>query len=90
MDSNKEMTIKQELVKTTSTPGWAYLKQLAEKLIKSKEDKALSEEEESKVVGLQRKAQAARKFLNEFLNEIERSKQVEPPVKQLSELIADY
>jgi uncharacterized protein involved in exopolysaccharide biosynthesis len=66
------------------------MKQLADRLVKSKEDKALSEEDESKVVGLQRKAQAAREFLNEFLNEIERSKQVEPPVKQLSELIADY
>jgi hypothetical protein len=88
--SNKEMTIKQELVKTTSTPGWAYMKQLAEKLVKSKEEKALSEEDETRVVSLQRKAQAAREFLNDFLNEIERRKQVEAPVTQLSELIADY
>lgn len=79
MDSQQLMLLKKEVVTTTNTPGWRYVMQIAEQLVKAAETAVIAEQEETKIVGLQRKAQAAREFLNEFRRKIEATRQVETP-----------
>ncbi len=78
MDSN-ELTLKHELVNTTATNGWFHIRSLAEKLLVSKERAALTEENETKIIALQRKAQAAREFWMELVDTITKSKTVGSP-----------
>lgn len=77
MDQQQLMLLKKEVCATTNTVGWRYVMQIAEQLVKAAEAAVIAEAEESKIVGLQRKAQAARDFFNKFRQKIEATKQVE-------------
>lgn len=79
MDNQQLMVLKREVIATTNTVGWGYVMQIAEQLVKAAETAIIAEQEESKIVGLQRKAQAAREFLTEFRRKIEATRQVETP-----------
>lgn len=82
MESNNAnlMLIKKELVVTTNSRGWVYAMKLGEEIVQDAERKALTCEDESKIIGLQRKAQAAREFFTEFRQRVEQTKQVEGEV----------
>lgn len=82
MDRSATMAIKREVVNTTNTLGWNHIIRIAEQLVAAKEKLALSENDETKIVGLQRKAQAAREFLNEFLRKIEVTRQPDSPSEE--------
>lgn len=81
-----ELQVKQAIVATTNSAGWHHIKALAEMAVAAAERKALDCEDDSKIVGLQRKAQAAREFLNTFLALIEQSRMTDEPVEEFIEV----
>lgn len=76
MDSNLLLR-KKELINTTATHGWRFVKELGETVVRAKERKAIDEEDDTKGASLRREAKVARQFLNEFFQLIEQMKQVE-------------
>lgn len=77
MDRTELLLLKREVINTTNSIGWHYVLKIADELVKSAEAAVIQEQNETKIVGLQRKAQAAREFLNQFRQKIEATRQVD-------------
>jgi hypothetical protein len=60
-----------EIINTTNSIGWSYIKDLAEGTVTSLERLAIDEDDDDKGATLRREAKAARKFLNSFLRAVE-------------------
>jgi hypothetical protein len=66
-----DLTRNHEIITTTNTLGWSFLKELAEETVRQLEREAIDEDDDVKGNNLRREAKAARKFLNNFLNTVE-------------------
>lgn len=74
-DVGRLMAVKAALVVTTNTPGWRYVKQIADNVVKAAVEAAISEDDDTKAVPLRRKAKVAREIFNDLFNAIDTSKQ---------------
>jgi len=70
------MVMKKEIVATTNTTGWAYIRKFADRVVTDMERKAIDEEDDVKGNNLRREAKAARIFFNDLMTRIELAKQV--------------
>ncbi len=68
------MAVKSALIATTATPGWAYIKQIADNLVARAIDEALTEEESSKGESKRLKAAALKKGFSDLFTVIETTK----------------
>jgi hypothetical protein len=68
---------KHEIVMTTNTRGWHLIVKMAEGVVRDAENATMAEEDETKIVRLQRKAQSKREFLAELLKRVEEMKQID-------------
>lgn len=87
MNRAAELAIKREVIVTTNTVGWNQVVRIAEQLVVAKEKAALAETDDAKIIGLQRRAQAAREFLTEFLRKIDTTRQPDTPLDESDGLI---
>jgi hypothetical protein len=60
-----------ELQRTTSTAGWAMAMSIADDVAKESQQALMECDDESKIVGLQRKAAASREYLETFRRRIQ-------------------
>lgn len=58
-------------------PGWRVVDEMAEQLVREAESEVIACEDESKVIALQRKAQAARQFWQGLKQRIHNNTQIE-------------
>lgn len=65
---------KAQLVNLCNSQGWALAQQLGNKLLTEMEQKALSNDDESLIVPLTRRARGAREFWDAFLKDLEGAK----------------
>jgi hypothetical protein len=79
MNNAELMRRKHAVVEVTSRPGWHVIRAIAEDALKAMCDEALDEEDDVKGSALRREAKAARKFLNQFLQQVEIQTRVEVP-----------
>lgn len=79
MDIQELMRWKHAVVEVTSRPGWQVIRAIAEDTVKSMERAAIDEEDDTKGASLRREAKAARKFLDQFLQQVEITTRVEVP-----------
>jgi len=79
LDSNELMLMKKEVISTTHSRGWYYIKKMAEDTVARMERTAIDEEDDIKGSALRRQAKAARQFLADFLQQIEITSRVEVP-----------
>lgn len=77
MDQTVIMARKQMLIATTNTPGWQVALQIAEQIAEDAAQKVINCEDETDVIKLQRKAQAAREFVTEFRSRVEEMRRLE-------------
>ena len=68
------MAIKAALTITTTTQGWAHVKQMADNIVKKTTDEALDEEDREKGETKRLKASALKKGFAELFNAIETTK----------------
>jgi len=68
------MAVKNAMVQTTNTPGWNYIKQLADNIVKKTVDEALDEEDSNKGESKRLKASALKKGFAELFAAIEATK----------------
>jgi hypothetical protein len=87
--SNDTLIRKREVVTTTNSAGWRYIKALAEDTVRDLERKAIDEDDDEKGNSLRREAKAARKFLNSFLLAVESQREADAP-EQTAETTGDY
>lgn len=73
------LTRKREIITTTNSVGWRYIKDLGEEAVRAAERRAIDEEDDVKGSALRREAKAARKFFDDFLTAIEVMRGVEAP-----------
>jgi hypothetical protein len=73
------MLRKREIVSTTNSRGWYFVKELAEKTIAKMERDAIDEDDETKGALLRRHAKAAREFYNKFSQQVESMRHVDAP-----------
>ena len=79
MDEIARMTaLKAALVQTTTTPGFDYIRQLAEKIVFKATNAALDEEDAAKRNDKVLKASALRRGFAELFNTIDQMKQFNP------------
>jgi hypothetical protein len=79
MNDSELMMKKREIVSTTNSRGWYYVKEVAEKTIQKMERDAIDEEDDAKGSLLRRQAKAARQFLTTFLDHIESMRRIDAP-----------
>lgn len=71
----RQMVQRAALIATTNTPGWSYVRQLADKLVADATQEALDAEDPIKGESKRLKAAALKKGFNELFNSIESYKQ---------------
>ena len=76
---------KREIVTTTNSVGWRYIRALGEEAVKAAERRAIDEEDDLKGAVLRREAKAARKFLANFLLAVDAMRQADAPEQPLTE-----
>lgn len=79
MDTQEIMRRKHAVVEVVSRPGWHVVRAIAEDTVEGMVRDAISEEDDVKGSALRREAKAARKFLNNFLQQVEITTRVEVP-----------
>lgn len=78
-DNSELVAAKKDLVSTTATPGWYAIQRFAEAIVQGKERAAIDEEDDTRGNALRREAKAARSFMNELFERIEKAKQYDTP-----------
>lgn len=74
MEDSVRVARARALEHTTNTPGWSVVLATAQLVLRDRELAALECQDDDKIIGLQRKAQAAREFMRDFTNAIESAK----------------
>lgn len=83
--SNIDNLKRHEIISATSTRGWFYIKEIAEKTVSDMERKAIDEDDDAKGATLRRRANAARHFLTSFLDTIESMSRFDSPETPVEE-----
>jgi hypothetical protein len=78
-DTARVMAIKAAMIATTGTPGWLYIKQLADNIVTKTVNEALDEEDPAKGESKRLKASALRKGFAELFAAIEATKNLAEP-----------
>ncbi len=73
------LTRKREIITTTNSVGWRFIKELGEEAVRAAERRAIDEEDDAKGATLRRQAKAARVFYDDFLQAIEAMRDVNAP-----------
>lgn len=81
MDDQVRVARARALEHTTNTPGWSVVLATAQIVLRERELTALECEDDNKTIGYQRKAQAAKEFLRDWINAIESAKNPELPAE---------
>jgi hypothetical protein len=80
-DSNeisRLLAVKNAIVITTNTPGWRFIQQIAQNLVSKAIEDALDEENREQGEAKRLKASALKKGINDLLNAIENTKNINP------------
>lgn len=73
-ETERLLVIRAALAQTTNTPGWAYVKQMAENIVKLSTQEALDEEDPVKGESKRLKAKAMQSGFHRFFATIETAK----------------
>ena len=73
-EHNRLIVVKAALISTTNTPGWGYIKQLANNVVQKSVQEALDEEDPQKGESKRLKAKAMQKGFSELFNAVEATK----------------
>ena len=76
-DTARIMAVKSALVQTVNTAGWAYIRQIADAIVKKTIDEALDEEDHDKRDGKTLKASALRRGFSELWVAVDAAKSLE-------------
>jgi hypothetical protein len=77
--NDRQVLVAAALNQTISTRGWQFAMELAEAAVKEAEEAALNCEDDSRVVGLQKEARAARIFLKNWKEKVQQAAVIEQP-----------
>lgn len=73
-ETERLMVVRAALMQTTNTPGWNYVKQMAENIVKLSTQEALDEEDPVKGESKRLKAKAMQKGFEQFFSTVETAK----------------
>jgi hypothetical protein len=73
-ETDRLLVVRAALMQTTGTPGWLYVKGLAENIVKMSTQAALDEEDPIKGESKRLKAKAMQSGFNDFFSTIETAK----------------
>lgn len=76
----RQMAVRKTIFDTTGTPGWAYIKSIADKIVSTSLQEALDEEDREKGETKRLRAKALQKGFMELFNAIENLKDYNPEV----------
>jgi hypothetical protein len=77
MANNELIAVQRDLISTVASPGWHTIQQFAEAVVQDKERAAIDEEDDKRGNALRREAKAARSFMTELFDRIEKAKHSE-------------
>lgn len=68
---SKDFVKASEIRATLNTPGWRWIEETLERIVRRMETDALAIEDESRIVAAQREARVARKILTDFRSKVQ-------------------
>ena len=79
LDNADRIATQRDLIATVASPGWHTIQKFAEAVVQEKERAAIDEEDDVKGNALRREAKAARSFMKELFERIEKAKYSDAP-----------
>jgi hypothetical protein len=77
VDPRELLAMKAALIQTTGTPGWAFVEKFSNTILRELEIAAMTEEDDTKAMGLRRDAKGAHKFKEALFSRVNMAKSLQ-------------